>query len=527
MRIFQRAGWGTVRRGGLRRAIGTPTVVAGLIGAVGLAVWLGALAGPVSAGVSVTCTWSGLTGANWSVGSNWTGSSCTSAGGPPAGAAIIFPLTGTSMSVIYDSGTETGGGGATATSFDSITFEGQYTISEGTGAPASITLRPTAATPCSASITTIGLCDSYISAAVGFDPGVTLGTSGEEIASSASAVLWVQGAISGSGDSLVVGDPTNAGSVVLDPGVTSCPSSNTYTGSTTVGGGYLYLVCPYSVPSGTTVTVNSGAVLLPELDAIGTITNNIIDNGTVDAPAGAGFPQTLSGNISGSGTFDTNMASGTTVLSGTNSYSGTTTVNAGTLADGTANAVPTTGTLTVDSGATFDMAGFSQSVAGFSGAGTVLDSASSTTSTLTDTAGATTFSGVLENNSGTGGTVALTVSGANLALSGTNTYSGATTVSSGTLKTTSSSGFGTSTVSVAAGATLELSGGRVQPANTLDLTGTLEDVSGNDGWNGPIVLAASASPQIANPGGGGGDFVVVGAITGGAGSTLTFSATGS
>ncbi|NNM96477.1 MAG: hypothetical protein HKL89_02580, partial [Candidatus Dormibacteraeota bacterium] len=335
MRIFQRAGVGTVRRGGLRRAIGTPTVVAGLIGAVGLAVWLGVLAGPVSAQTPTVCTWSGTSSSLWSLGSNWTGtSSCTSAGGPTSGTAIIFPSGATTTSVTYDSGTETGGGGvAPASSFNSITFEAPYTVSEGASAPASITLSPTAATPCGSS-TAIALCDLSTTPAVVFHPGVTLGASGEEIASVGSASLFLDGVISGPGANLVIGDSTNTGLVFLEPGDTSCSSPNIYAGPTTVGGGDLYLACPNSLPSGTAVTVDNSAVLIPELIVGGTITNSITDNGTVDASVWNGLTQTLSGNISGSGTFNTLDAasSGTTVLSGTNSYSGTTTVATGTLA---------------------------------------------------------------------------------------------------------------------------------------------------------------------------------------------------
>ncbi len=516
-----------MRRGGLRRAIWTPTVVAGLIGTVGLVVWLGVLAGPVSAGASATCTWNGSSSSLWSAGANWTttsGNSCTGTGGPPAGAAIIFPSGATRTSVTYDSP-------AQASSFDSITFEAGYTVSEGSSAPPSITLTPTAATACSGTITTIGLCDTYTSASVTFAPGVTLGSS-EEFAAAGSAGLDLTGVISGaSSDALTVGDASDTGIVKLS-------GANTYSGATTVSSAQLYLNSSGALGSTSGVTVEDNGTL-----SLNTASVNYSEPLTLGSAGGAGTlqvgssgthtwsgpislvasptpdafytpngPLTVAGVISGGGSL---MADGgpTLTLDAQNTYTGTTEV-ASTVADGVANALPTGTALDVVATATFDMAGFDQSVAGLSGGGTVLDSASSGTSTLTDTAGTTTFSGVLENNAGTGGTVALTVNGANLTLSGTDTYSGATTVSSGTLATTISSGFGISTVSVAAAATLELSGGAAQPSNNLDLAGTLQSVGTGCGavWGGAITLTAStAAIENANSGC---DLLIGGAISG-------------
>ncbi|MHB8333104.1 MAG: beta strand repeat-containing protein, partial [Candidatus Dormibacteria bacterium] len=534
MRIFPGGGSGSVRRGGLRRAIGTPAAVAGLIGAVGLAVWLGGLAGPVSAAVTPTCQWNGSVSTDLTVADNWTltsvsGTCGTGSGTGTAslsGAQLVFPASvpGSRSALSF---------GGTPESPDDLVFNNTYTI----GGSGTLTLSGTANSGVGLAVTA---GSPVISAPVALAASQTFDAAN-------GAGLDLTGVISGaSADALTVGDASDTGTVTLS-------GANTYYGATTVSGAQLYLdssgalgnTSGVTVEDNGTLSLNTAGVNYAEPLTLGSVGGagtlqvgsngpqtctwsgpvSLVPTGTTDVFYTSNGPLTVTGVISGGGNL---MADGgsTLTLDAMNTYTGTTEV-ASTVADGVDNALPTGTALDVVATATFDMAGRSQSVAGFSGAGTVLDSASSTTSTLTDTAGATTFSGVLENNSGTGGTVALTVSGANLALSGTNTYSGATTVSSGTLATTSSSGFGISTVSVAAAATLELSGGSVQPSNTLDLTGTLKDVSGNDGWNGPIVLAASASPQIANPGGGGGDFVVVGAITGGAGSTLTFSATGS
>src|SRR5580698_7039686 len=104
---------------------------------------------PAGAVTPPTCTWTGALNDDWSVAGNWTGgAACSISGGPQAGAAIIFPAVNTTETVDYDLGTESGGGGTLpARAFDSITFEDKYQVLA-SGGPASITLTPTAATPC-------------------------------------------------------------------------------------------------------------------------------------------------------------------------------------------------------------------------------------------------------------------------------------------------------------------------------------------------------------------------------------------
>jgi fibronectin-binding autotransporter adhesin len=156
----------------------------------------------------------------------------------------------------------------------------------------------------------------------------------------------------------------------------------------------------------------------------------------------------------------TKGGAGTLVLSSTqNSYTGATTINGGTLRLGAANALPTgtevainggvglvSGTLTSSifnarRGATtsLDLNGFSQTVSGLTGAdgaggsslGVVTNSASGT-ATLTHT-GSSTFAGQLQDG-GAGRVLALVKStGGLLTLTGSNSYSGATTISAGTL----------------------------------------------------------------------------------------------
>ena len=129
------------------------------------------------------------------------------------------------------------------------------------------------------------------------------------------------------------------------------------------------------------------------------------------------------------------LGAGTLTLAGANTYSGATSVNAGTLQLGAANRLPDgagKGGVSVAAGATLNLAGYSETVNGLDGAGTV-DNTGASAATLTigagDSAGA--FSGAIQD---AGGNLSLVKTGSGtLTLSGTNTYAGTTTVSGGTL----------------------------------------------------------------------------------------------
>src|SRR5206468_3481040 len=88
-----------------------------------------------------------------------------------------------------------------------------------------------------------------------------------------------------------------------------------------------------------------------------------------DSSIGGVGSGTLSGVVSGSFNL-TKVGAGTLTLSnGSNSYTGSTTINVGTLKLGSATAIPSSSTLSIASGATFDINGFSYTMAALSGAG--------------------------------------------------------------------------------------------------------------------------------------------------------------
>ncbi len=196
----------------------------------GRGVWSIPFSAPTMSSATV-CTWiggPGTSGSDWSVGSNWSttsGASCTTAGGPPAGAQLIFPSTPANATVTWDTGLQGGGGGkAPTTSYDSVIVEGSgYTFvnaNPGTG----LTVSPTLTTPCG---TDVGLCASN-SSSVTFPLDVTVGTP-QAFAAATGSTLTVSGAVSG-GAALAIGNGSSTGSVTFT-GVSPL------TGQTTIGGG--------------------------------------------------------------------------------------------------------------------------------------------------------------------------------------------------------------------------------------------------------------------------------------------------
>jgi fibronectin-binding autotransporter adhesin len=243
--------------------------------------------------------------------------------------------------------------------------------------------------------------------------------------------------------------------------------TNSYTGATQVNSGTLRAGSTSAFGSGSSVSVASGATLdLAGFNtSVGILTGagNLTLGSAALRVGGTNSSSTFAGVISGTGSVN-HVGTGTLTLSGANSYSGGTTVSQGTLAAGAAG-VFGTGAMNVASGATLDLAGFNNSVGALTGAGTVALGAGTLTAN-TGAAGAT-FAGTL---TGTGG---FTMAGTGVqTLSGVNSYTGATTVNSGTLRAGSTGALGAGAVTVASGATLDLAG-FATTLQTLNGTGSV------------------------------------------------------
>lgn len=226
----------------------------------------------------------------------------------------------------------------------------------------------------------------------------------------------------------------------------------------------------------------------------GLTTSRVRDNGAIiDTQA---FSVTIGQSLLRSGSFDDagtgvmrKIGTGTLTLSGTGDNSGLRArVEAGTLvlgktSSGSVHAVGTDGgtdyalqitggtaklggtggdQIYVNSavsmtGGTFDLAGMSEGFDGLSGsAGTITNSAATTTSTLTlgqnNSSGSPVFGGIIQNG---GGTLALTKTGSGTqTLSGANTYTGGTALTGGTLAVRNNGALGTGTLTMGSGTTL-------------------------------------------------------------------------
>ena len=491
---------------------------------------------------SAVCTWndSAANGGNWSVGSNWvttSGASCTGSGGPPAGATIVFPSGPTTTSVTYDSGTESGGGGAVNSSFDSIVFlAGGYTISQGGGAP-TMTLMPTATPP-------IGITMALASS-VGPDTlsnPIILGKSQSFYTTFSSGWrLALNGVISGSGSALTV---TGSG------GEVDLEGANTYSGGTWVNSGRLVVGNNSGLgPNSSAVTVENGAKLVPS----GTVTlaNPVtvgVGGGTLDAYVGT---DTLTGaiNLSGNAALETEPAGGALVLSGpisdggsgyglsvddaspsapqgvtlsgTNTYSGNTIVNSGTLVAANSSAlgsgavaVAPSATLAVNGGSTdptnaLGLSGTLEDLTGGDGwRGTITLSGTPAIKVLG--AGSDFFIQGVVAGTGSLATNSTPSNGNTVDLEHANTYSGNTTVATGGVSVIASNAFGTiGTVTVDSGAFVNVQDGASEP-NTLDISGSgtpiyrgalIVNASSTSGtWTGPVVLGAETTFNVERSG---------------------------
>ncbi|MEI6070957.1 MAG: autotransporter-associated beta strand repeat-containing protein [Verrucomicrobiae bacterium] len=276
-------------------------------------------------------------------------------------------------------------------------------------------------------------------------------------------------------------------------------------GNFTVGG--LQMTLAGSGYTGTpTVTFNgSNATVTPALSSV-TMAGNSSVGGAGDL--------TISAVVSESGGSRalTKVGTGILTLTGANTYTGGSTITAGTLQFANTSAMPASGTVTANSGGTLgiNVGGANEFTNATSGNGSIggifnggggqvtLNSGSAVGIDTTNAGGSLTYAGDITNSG-----VGLAKLGAGtLVLTGTNTYTGNTTVSVGTLKVGSAAALGgnSSATSVTAGAALDLNGTTLTNTNALALNGTGVSSTGaltNSGaaasYGGVVTLGSASS----------------------------------
>ena len=265
-----------------------------------------------------------------------------------------------------------------------------------------------------------------------------------------------------------------AGGLTLNSGILTFSGSNTYTGLTTVTSGSLVLNTSGSPAISGSVQINGGTVQLDQsnqiLSAQGVGLNGGVlalqsNNNTVAGLALTSGSITGSGTLSSTSAFDvragsisaslgggvglTKTTAGTVVLSGPNVYTGLTSVQGGILELNSAGSPAISGSLSITSGSVqLDRSAqiLSTKGVGLNGGVLALQNNSNTVAGLTLTSGSITGSGTLSSttdfavSSGSisaslGGGVGLTKTTAGtVVLSGSNVYTGLTSVQGGILE---------------------------------------------------------------------------------------------
>ena len=228
------------------------------------------------------------------------------------------------------------------------------------------------------------------------------------------------------------------------------------------------------------LSVAAGAVAAAQVIASsGTASNaTLIYNGTGPSSFGGTIQNAIGG---GNQQTALTVTSGLLNLSGNNTYSGPTTISAGTLQVGNLAALGNGGV--VANGGVLDLNANSIGVPSLSGGtGTITDMVPTTgfpTVLTVNQAGTTAFGGRLAD--GPNNQVALSMSGNGmLTLSGSSSYSGGTTVGSGTLQAGSNTAFGSANGPLAVnGGVLDIGGNTVSVGNLSGAGGTILNNGGN------------------------------------------------
>jgi autotransporter-associated beta strand protein len=400
--------------------------------------------------------------------------------------ALVKDATGTGFA------TNVGGNlvrytGGTALQPTGNTAAGNFTLAAG-GATTTLTS--------SANIGSLNITTNGTPGILDVGAGNTLGSTGAQtpIITQGSAALTIQnGQLGSTGNELIL-HAIGTGGVTISSAIggtntaftksgsdtVTLSGNNVYTGSTHVLAGVLNAGSTTGFSSGSTFNIANSPGVSLNLNGFNVTVGALTGGGAAGVtPVGGGIAlgantlttggnnatTTFNGIISGTGGL-TKIGTGNQTFTAASTYTGATLISAGTISTRNNNALGTASAVTVDSPGVIDLVNSTLQIGSLSGTGTVTNNTNAGTGTLV-TGGnntSTNFAGVITNGA-TGPTyiAAVTKTGTGTqTLSGNSTYTGATTVNAGVLKSGagSTSAFGVNsatTLANVAGAILDLS----------------------------------------------------------------------
>jgi len=252
----------------------------------------------------------------------------------------------------------------------------------------------------------------------------------------------------GSGRLAISGTSTHSGSATIDAGVLAAGSASAFSPNSA-----------YTVNGGASLDLGGFNNTTASLAGSGSLTNSGSSAAALTT-GGNNASTTFSGTIAdgAASTGLTKTGTGRFVVAGASTHSGATTVVGGTLAAGSTTGFSANSALAIAGGATVDLAGFSNTTASISGAGSLINGGGQAAVLTTGGNNASaTFSGVIADGSASTGLTK--VGTGTLVSAGVATHSGPTAVMAGTFAAGSATGFSAnSPIAVSAGATLDLAG---------------------------------------------------------------------